>query len=111
MTEEIYLGEPGYGSGRVDKAPYCTLGKICQAAGHISKNGSGYQFVADLGLNDVEIYSINDKTDYIDGIYYNNKFNHYKAVKLALQQLQELGHEVILPEPYFAEVEDLCLST
>lgn len=102
MTEEIYLAEGGEGWQSLYKAPHCALGKVVKASGFVDKaQVRSWAFLEDtLGLTAVqttEIYRINDGDK-----------NHYKALKLVLQYLQELGHEVVLPKPYFAEVEELA---
>ena len=109
MTEEIYLAPGGIYASSLHSAPYCAFGKILHAAGKAyngSYNGSYNSAKQDLnamGITSDEYCKVVLINDGECGGYKSGEPNHYRALKLAIQLLQEKGHEVILPEVVFAE--------
>ena len=101
MTEEIYLAPGGTKYISLTTAPYCAYGKILQACGiKFADYPAAKAILKRLGITDQEY---NQVADINDGRYTTDPPNHYRALKLAIQLLQEKGHEVILPEVAFAE--------
>ena len=99
MTEEMYLAPGGRGNESVTSYPYCALGKINQCLDEKLGTISFYNWFRTTIGNDnacVSVFQIND------GIH-GHEANHYKALKLAIQMLQEKGFPVKLPEVAFKE--------
>lgn len=102
MTEEMYLAPGGCGSKSMDNKPYCALGKILHSFEELSgfERATFYvQFNKLVGNGSADsVYLINDagKDSLKDN--FATPENHYRALKLALQMLEEAGVEIELPE-------------
>lgn len=89
LDDSFWPSDPGYNIGGMLRAPYCALGKLGYLTNTHGIDVYGlYQKLANVETSK-EIYALNDG---LNGAGDRQVDNHWAAVRLMLQRLQESGN-------------------